>query len=64
MHGKRQSATAALLFATALTLCSCERDSSPAPPLAFPSVPSGRLEITYPLDNTLFPPEIVAPTFV
>ena len=63
-HGKYQSATAALLFATALTLCSCERDSSPAPPLAFPSVPSGRLEITYPLDNTLFPPEIVAPTFV
>ena len=24
----------------------------------------GGLEITYPLDETLFPPEIVAPTFV
>jgi hypothetical protein len=32
-------------------------------PLAFPSEPSGRIEITYPLDETLFPPEIVAPTF-
>jgi len=37
--------------------------SEPEPP-AFPSEPSGRLEITYPLDETLFPPEIVAPTFV
>jgi len=63
-HGKCQSATAALLFATALALSACERDSTPAPPLAFPSAPSGRLEVTYPLDNTLFPPEIVAPTFV
>jgi tetratricopeptide (TPR) repeat protein len=33
-------------------------------PLAFPAEPSGRLEITYPLDDTLFPPDIVAPTFV
>ena len=31
---------------------------------AFPSQPSGRLEIKYPLDETLFPPDIVAPTFV
>jgi tetratricopeptide (TPR) repeat protein len=31
--------------------------------LAFPTEPSGRLEITYPLDETLFPPDIVAPTF-
>jgi hypothetical protein len=64
MHLKYQSATAALLFATALALCACERESSSAPPLAFPSTPTGRLKITYPLDNTLFPPEIVAPTFV
>jgi tetratricopeptide (TPR) repeat protein len=42
-------------------LCAC--GSEPAP-LAFPSQPSGRLEITYPLDATLFPPDIVAPTFV
>ncbi len=31
-------------------------------PLSFPSEPSGRLAIKYPLDGTLFPPEIVAPT--
>ena len=67
MHGKRhgaRSSRAGLLLAAALTLCACKRDASPPPPLAFPSAPSGRLEITYPLDNTLFPPEVVAPTFV
>jgi tetratricopeptide (TPR) repeat protein len=52
-----------LLLAAALALWACGRDSGPVP-LAFPSEPSGRLEITYPLDETLFPPEIVAPTFV
>ena len=57
-------ASAGLLLAAALALCACGRDSAPGPPLAFPSEPSGRLEITYPLDETLFPPEIVAPTFV
>ena len=39
------------------------RKSAPAP-LAFPAQPSGGIEIKYPLDETLFPPEIVAPTFV
>jgi tetratricopeptide (TPR) repeat protein len=47
--------------ALALALSACEREPAA---LAFPSAPSGRLEITYPLDETLFPPEIVAPTFV
>jgi tetratricopeptide (TPR) repeat protein len=55
---------AGLLLAAALALCACGGESAPAPPLAFPSAPSGRLEITYPLDETLFPPDIVAPTFV
>jgi tetratricopeptide (TPR) repeat protein len=55
---------AGLLLAAALGLGACGRDSGPAPQLAFPGQPSGRLEITYPLDETLFPPEIVAPTFV
>ena len=55
---------AGLLLATALALGGCERDSSPPAPLAFPSAPAGSLEVSYPLDNTLFPPEIVAPTFV
>ncbi len=64
MHRRSQIATAALLLATALSLCACDREPSAAPQLAFPAAPTGRLEITYPLDNTLFPPEIVAPTFV
>jgi tetratricopeptide (TPR) repeat protein len=52
-----------LLLAAALALSACGKHSGPAP-LAFPSEPSGRIEIKYPLDETLFPPEIVAPTFV
>jgi tetratricopeptide (TPR) repeat protein len=47
-------------LALALALSACGRASEPA----FPSEPAGRLEVTYPLDQTLFPPEIVAPTFV
>ena len=56
-------AKAALVFVAAAALA-CGRDSGPPAPVAFPSSPSGRLEITYPVDETLFPPEIVAPTFV
>src|SRR5262245_38296695 len=52
-----------LPLAAALILGAC-RDSEPPSPLEFPAQSSGRLEITYPLDETLFPPEIVAPTFV
>jgi Flp pilus assembly protein TadD/dipeptidyl aminopeptidase/acylaminoacyl peptidase len=52
-----------LLLAAALALGACGKGAGPAP-LDFPSAPSGGLEITYPLDETLFPPEIVAPTFV
>ena len=46
-----------------LALGACARQSTPAP-LAFPGEPTGGIEIKYPLDETLFPPEIVAPTFV
>ena len=46
-----------------LALSACGKGPGPAP-LAFPSEPSGGIEIKYPLDETLFPPEIVAPTFV
>jgi tetratricopeptide (TPR) repeat protein len=56
-------ARAGLVTALSLVLWACGHESPPTP-LAFPSEPSGRLEITYPLDETLFPPEIVAPTFV
>ena len=52
-----------LLLAAALALGACGKGAGPSP-LAFPSEPSGGLEIKYPLDETLFPPEIVAPTFV
>ena len=50
----------ALGLAAVLTLAAC---GDPAPQ-AFPSAPAGGLSISYPLDGTLFPPEIVAPTFV
>ena len=50
-----------LLLAAALALAACGKASAPEP-LVFPGEPSGRLEIKYPLDETLFPPEIVAPT--
>jgi Flp pilus assembly protein TadD len=51
------------LLAAVLALGGCGKDSAPAP-IAFPNEPSGGIEIKYPLDETLFPPEIVAPTFV
>ncbi len=54
---------ATLLVLAALALAACGRDSEPASP-AFPNASAGRLAVTYPLDETLFPPEIVAPTFV
>jgi tetratricopeptide (TPR) repeat protein len=47
-----------------VALGACDRESAKPPaPLAFPDAPAGHLEITYPLDQTLFPPEIAAPTF-
>ena len=49
---------AAMIFAATALNC-----GSAAPP-GFPSGPSGRLEISYPHNETLFPPEIVAPTFL
>lgn len=54
---------AALLLVTILTVSACEQDAKLATSqLEFPSERSGNLEITYPLDETLFPPDIVAPT--
>ena len=49
------------MLAATLLAAGCG-ESATTPVLAFPSGPSGSLEITYPLDATLFPPEIVAPT--
>ncbi|MFK7898272.1 MAG: tetratricopeptide repeat protein [Myxococcota bacterium] len=59
----------ALLVLLALSACNRESPQTApqtAPrtePLTFPSQPVGALSIQYPLDETLFPPEIVAPTF-
>ena len=62
-RAKPFSARGVLLFAAALALSTLGTGCKPAP-AAFPGEPSGQLEIKYPLDETLFPPEIVAPTFV
>jgi tetratricopeptide (TPR) repeat protein len=51
------------VLAAVLALGACGKGPGQAP-LEFPSQPAGGLEIEYPLDETLFPPEIVAPTFV
>jgi hypothetical protein len=64
VHAWTAASRAGLRLAAALVLCAWGQDSASATPLEFPSAPSGRLEISYPLDETLFPPEIVAPTFV
>jgi Flp pilus assembly protein TadD len=66
-HGGARARTspfvgACILAAATLALAGCGKGAPPAP-LAFPSQPSGSLEIKYPLDETLFPPDIVAPTF-
>jgi len=55
------AAATGLLLAAALALGAC--GGKPAP-VEFPAQPDGRVEIQYPLDESLFPPEIVAPTFV
>jgi Tfp pilus assembly protein PilF len=52
-----------LLLAAVLAVGACNKESVPSP-LAFPTERFGSLEVKYPLDETLFPPEIVAPTFV
>ncbi len=56
----RNLVVASLLAAALPFSAGCGRDSEPA---AFPSAGAGALEIRYPLDETLFPPEIPAPTF-
>ncbi len=56
-------AVCGLLLAAALALSACSKQPAETR-LAFPSQAAGAIAITYPLDETLFPPEIVAPTFV
>jgi Flp pilus assembly protein TadD len=52
-----------LVFAVTLVLSGCQRQPA-SNAVAFPSGSAGQLEITYPLDETLFPPDIVAPRFL
>lgn len=59
----RDAAHAAILCIAAVAIAGgCGNVSGSQGP-AFPSGPVGELEITYPLDETLFPPDIAAPTF-
>ncbi len=53
------------MIATSLALAACGGRGEPhRSPVAFPSAQAGRLALTYPLDGTLFPPDIVAPKFI
>ncbi|MFT5042511.1 MAG: Flp pilus assembly protein TadD, partial [Hyphomicrobiaceae bacterium] len=61
---KTRATAAGLAFAVAFTLGACGQNSGTAQRIAFPAESAGDIEITYPLDETLFPPEIVAPTFL
>ena len=60
---RARSRPRALLLVSALMVSACGADSE-SQPLAFPGEPSGQLSIGYPLDETLFPPDVAAPTFV
>jgi tetratricopeptide (TPR) repeat protein len=62
-RGWRISAGRCLLFVAAVAFGGFVTGCKPAS-VAFPAAASGQLQIKYPLDETLFPPEIVAPTFV
>ena len=52
------------MLAIILAISACSKEAAGPQPPAFPAAPAGSLQIQYPLDETLFPPEIVAPTFV
>ncbi|MCM2312820.1 MAG: tetratricopeptide repeat protein [Steroidobacteraceae bacterium] len=63
MRSRGFSTRGLLLLVVALAFGASGTGCKPAP-VVFPSESAGKLEIKYPLDETLFPPEIVAPTFV
>ncbi|MEL7451340.1 MAG: hypothetical protein AAFN78_19155, partial [Pseudomonadota bacterium] len=54
---------AGLAAATVLAIGGCARDGADVPLVAFPAEPSGQLNIIYPFDEALFPPDIAPPTF-
>ena len=51
-------------LAAALFLAGCDRDPTPQEIVVAADTTQAGLQVTYPLDGTLFPPESVAPTFV
>lgn len=51
------------LLILAFILCACDGQQKAATADKKPGTPLGNLDITYPLNGTLFPPDIVAPTF-
>lgn len=52
------------LLATAACLGACDSSKNADRSDTFPATSTGALEISYPLNDTLFPPDIAAPTFV
>jgi tetratricopeptide (TPR) repeat protein/WD40 repeat protein len=60
--GRNAALTVTVFLITAALLAGLSERSFSAPQVAFPAEHSGQLDITYPLDETLFPPDIVAPT--
>jgi tetratricopeptide (TPR) repeat protein len=62
MQRKIVTAKAGFLLLALVGLLGCQNDAGNGAS-AFPGAASGQLEITYPLDETLFPPDIAAPTF-
>jgi len=68
LRNRRSLVVAALgpvALAVGLFIAGCDRDpSTPAIIAAAADATAARLQITYPIEGTLFPPESVAPTFV
>lgn len=62
-QGQHIVTCAGLILTTALFLPGCQGESAP-PVIAYPAEAAEQLEITYPLDETVFPPDIVAPKFL
>ncbi len=65
---RRSVAVIPVAFALGLFIAGCDRDPTTqeivAAAPASADATDARLQITYPSEGTLFPPEIVAPTFV
>src|SRR5262245_4447881 len=64
-RGPVAAAVGPIFLAAGLSLAGCNREpGTPAAVAAAVDPAAARLQITYPQEGTLFPPEIVAPTFL